>query len=270
MTEAAPEPSSTAEPLRVRLPVTMRPSPDDAPIVKLPEACVTEPPTAKLNVPTTSVPVHPVVFKEANTAFALTVTMPPPEFASRRTGLEPPGTEHPFVPPEVEDQCDVCDQLPVPPTQYRLAPHGLETVTSTTGSDPSIEKTTWPAPLTTPLANAAASFVTLNGPPTVFPPIVKVMVEVGTLDECVHVYRASTVQAVNTVIEVRFVGSLFVTEKFTTLTAPSVMLPDPFSVKPLKAMLWPVFVRTAPLFTVSVLAAVTVEVIVIVPPIVRL
>jgi hypothetical protein len=48
------------------------------------------------------------------------------------------------------------------------------------------------------------------------------------------------------------------------------MLPDPFSVRPLKAMLWPVFVRTAPLFTVRAPAAVTVDVIEIVPPIVRL
>jgi hypothetical protein len=96
------------------------------------------------------------------------------------------------------------------------------------------------------------------------------MVEVGTLDECVQVYRAPTVQAVNPVIVVMLVGSLFVTEKFTTLIAPSEMLPDPFSVRRLNAMLWPVFVRTAPLFTVRVPAAVTVEVIETVPPTVRL
>jgi hypothetical protein len=48
------------------------------------------------------------------------------------------------------------------------------------------------------------------------------------------------------------------------------MLPDPFSVRRLNAMLWPVFVRTAPLFTVRVPAAVTVEVIETVPPTVRL
>jgi hypothetical protein len=269
-TDAAPEPSRTAEPLRVSRPVEVRPSPDDAPIVRTPEACVTEPPTAKLNAPIAIVPVHPVVSREANAAFASTVTIPPPEFRSKKTELAPLGTEHPFVPPEDADQCAVCDQLPVPPTQYRLPPHGPETTTSTTGSDPSIGKTTRPAPLTTPFVKAAASFVTLNRSPTVFPPIVKVMVEVGTLDECVQVYRAPTVQAVNPVIVVMFVTSLFVTEKFTTLTAPSEMLPDPFSVRPLKAMLWPVFVRTAPMLTVRVPAAVTVDVIEIVPPIVRL
>jgi len=117
---------------------------------------------------------------------------------------------------------------------------------------------------------AAASFVTLKRYPTVFPPIVKVIVEAPTLEESVQVYWASTVHVVNTLIVVRFVVSLFVTEKLPTLTAPSAMLPDPFSVRVLKAMLWPVFVRTAPLFTVRMLAAVTVDAIVIVPPIVRL
>jgi hypothetical protein len=75
---------------------------------------------------------------------------------------------------------------------------------------------------------------------------------------------------VNPVIVVMFVGSLFVTEKFTTLIAPSERLPDPFSVRPLKAMVWPVLVRTAALFKVRVPAAVTVDVIETVPPIVRL
>ena len=69
---------------------------------------------------------------------------------------------------------------------------------------------------------------------------------------------------------VRFVPSLFVTEKFTTVIAPSTMLPVPFCVKVLKAMVWPVFVRTAPLFTVKVDATVTDELMETVPPIVRL
>src|SRR6266550_2685822 len=79
-----------------------------------------------------------------------------------------------------------------------------------------------------------------------------VIVEVPTVEESVQVYWLSTVHVVNTVIVVRFVASLFVTEKLPTLIAPSAMLPDPISVRPLNVMLWPVFVRTAPLFTVRV------------------
>ena len=51
--------------------------------------------------------------------------------------------KHPFTPPEEEDQCAVWDQLPVPPIQYRLpTPQGAERMTSTTGSEPSMAKTT--------------------------------------------------------------------------------------------------------------------------------
>ena len=103
-----------------------------------------------------------------------------------------------------------------------------------------------------------------------FPPIVKVIVDVPTVDECVHVNSVSTVHIVNALIVVRFVPSLLVIEKFPTLIAPSAMLPVPFSVRPLNAMSCPVFVRTAPLFTVRLCEAVTVEVIVIVPPMTRL
>src|SRR6267143_2186035 len=270
MTDEAPEPSRTAEPVRVSPPVTVSPTPDDAPTVRTPDACVTRPPTAKLKVPIATVPVHPVVSREVSEAFASTVTMPPPEFASKKTGVAAPGTEHPLFPPEDEAQCVVCDQLPVPPTQYRDAPHGPETITSTTGSDPSIEKTTRPTPSTKPFTKATASLVTLNRSPTVFPPIVNVIVEVATLEVCVQVYRAPTVQAVNPLIVVMFAGSLFVTERFTTLIAPSEMLPDPVSARALKARLWPVLVRTAPLLTVRVPAAVIVDAIEIVPPIMRL
>ena len=103
-----------------------------------------------------------------------------------------------------------------------------------------------------------------------FPPIANVIVEVPTVEESVQVYWLSTVHVVNTVIVVRFVASLFVTEKLPTLIAPSAMLPDPISVRPLNVMLWPVFVRTAPLFTVRMPAAVTGDVMEIVPPITRL
>src|SRR5947209_11303611 len=69
---------------------------------------------------------------------------------------------------------------------------------------------------------------------------------------------------------VRLVPSLFVTEKFRTVIGPSTMLPVPLSANVLKAMVWPVFVRTAPLFTVKVAAAVTDELMETVTPIVRL
>src|SRR5437870_12688457 len=97
-----------------------------------------------------------------------------------------------------------------------------------------------------------------------------VIVEVPTVEESVQVYWLSTVQVVNTVIVVRFVGSLFVTEKLPTLIAPSAMLPDPISVRPLNVMLWPVFVRTAQLFKVRVMAAGTGYVLEIVRPITTL
>ena len=90
-----------------------------------------------------TVPDHPVVLSEDIAAFRSTVTVPPPEFASKNTGLEAFGTEQPFTPPDEEDQCVVCDQLPVPPIQYRLpGPQGAERVTSTTGSEASMVKTT--------------------------------------------------------------------------------------------------------------------------------
>src|SRR5437660_1350917 len=104
---------------------------------------VTAPLTAKSNTPMTTVPAHPVVLREDNAAFRSTETVPLPEFASKNTGLEAFGTEHPFTPPEEEDQCAVWDQLPVPPIQYRLpTPQGAERMTSTTGSEPSMPKTT--------------------------------------------------------------------------------------------------------------------------------
>src|SRR5205807_111664 len=192
-TDGAPDPSRTADPERVNPPVAVSPDPADAPIVSVPAAWVIAPLTTKSNTPMTTVPAHPVVLKEDIAAFRSTVTIPPPEFASKNTGLEAFGIEHPFTPPEEEDQCVVWDQLPVPPIQ------------------------------------------------------------VG-----------------NTVIVVRFVASLFVTEKLPTLIAPSAMLPDPISVRPLNVMLWPVFVRTAPLFTVRMPAVVTGDVMEIVPPITRL
>ena len=142
-TDGAPDPSRTADPERVNPPVAVSPLPADAPMVSVPAACMIAPLTAKSNSPMTTVPAHPVVFREDNAAFRSTETVPPPEFASKNTGLEAFGTEHPFTPPEEEDQCAVWDQLPVPPIQYRLpTPQGADRITSTTGSEPSMAKTT--------------------------------------------------------------------------------------------------------------------------------
>src|SRR6266550_3791431 len=142
-TDGAPDPSRTADPERVNPPVAVSPDPADAPIVSVPAAWVIAPLTTKSNTPMTTVPAHPVVLKEDIAAFRSTVTIPPPEFASKNTGLEAFGIEHPFTPPEEEDQCVVWDQLPVPPIQYRLpTPQGADRITSTTGSEPSMAKTT--------------------------------------------------------------------------------------------------------------------------------
>jgi hypothetical protein len=103
----------------------------------------------------------------------------------------------------------------------------------------------------------------------VFPPIVKVIVDVGTVEEWAQVYSVSTIQFVNPVIVVRFVESLFATEKFTTLIVPSAIVPVPIIVRVLNPIVWPVFVRTAPLFTVRDPLAARVEAAETVPAIVR-
>lgn len=112
--------------------------------------------------------------------------------------------------------------------------------------------------------------MTSNRLPGVLPPIVKVIVEVPTVEVCVHVYCASRLHVAKTLIVVRFDASEFVTEKFTMTAVPSAMLPVPISVRVLKARSWPVFVSTAPLFTVKVPVAVMAEEAEIVPPITRL
>src|SRR5438309_12019914 len=99
-TEGAPDPSRTADPERVNPPVAVSPLSSDAPIVSGPAAWMIAPLTAKLNTPITTVPAQPVVLREDNTASRSTETVPPPEFASKNTGLEAVVTEHPFTPPE--------------------------------------------------------------------------------------------------------------------------------------------------------------------------
>src|SRR5947207_12749723 len=60
---------------------------------------------------------------EATLCVAVTVTVPPPEFASKTTSSDEPGTLAPPAPPLVALQTAVetASQLLVPPTQYRLA-----------------------------------------------------------------------------------------------------------------------------------------------------
>lgn len=140
--DAAPEPSRTAEPESVRLPAAVSPTLEEAPMLMVPAARVMFPLTRKSKVPMARVPVQPVVSRAAAAAFTSTVIVPPPAFPSRNTPLEDAGTAHPPAPPEEAAQCAVWDQLPVPPIQYRLLPHGERTRTSTTGSEPSMVKTT--------------------------------------------------------------------------------------------------------------------------------
>jgi len=142
---------------------------------------------------------------------------------------------------------------------------GGVTVTFMSGSDPSIVKTTCPDPLTAPLAKDDPSFVALNRFPAVFPPIVHVIVCVVSLEVCVHAYEDPVDHPLKREMVTRAVPSLFVTVRFETFTDPSAIVP--FTVNALKTMPWPVFVRIAPLFTVSV-AAVNVDDIEVVPAIV--
>lgn len=118
-------------------------------------------------------------------------------------------------------------------------------MTSTVGSEPSIVKTTWPKPSTSPLAKGAPSLFTLNRPPRLFPPIVKVSVDVTTVEESVHVNSESVIHVEKTLIVVRFAASLLVTEKALTLAVPSRIVPAVLTRSVLNVMLWPVLVRVA-------------------------
>src|SRR2546427_9336107 len=106
----------------------------------IPAAWRMSPLTARSNDPIAIVPVHPAVLSEAAATFRLIVTAPPPEFASKKTGLEEFGTEHPFTPPDESAQWLVWDPLPPPPVPYRLPPPGGVRRTSTTASETSIVK----------------------------------------------------------------------------------------------------------------------------------
>src|SRR2546427_124562 len=152
------------------------PLPVEAAMVIVPPAWVTLPLTETSYAPTAIVPLKPLVFKDAIETFPLIVTEAEAELPSKKTGFVGPGTEQPKLPPEEDAQWFESFQLPLPWTQYRLPAHGAAMPTCMSGSEPSIVKTTCPAPLTVPLAKGNPSFVTLNRFPTAFPPIVHVMV----------------------------------------------------------------------------------------------
>src|SRR3989475_5167231 len=116
--DATREPSRTAEPKRVSGPVAVRPAFEEAPIETIPAAWIMSPLTARSNDPIAIVPVHPVVLSEAAATFRLIVAVPPPEVASKKTGFEEFGTEHPFTPPDESAQWPLWDPLPLPPIPY--------------------------------------------------------------------------------------------------------------------------------------------------------
>jgi hypothetical protein len=181
--------------------------------------------------------LDPVVLREAIAAFALTVAVPEPEFASKMTALAEVGTAQPNAPPLTEAQWLVSLQLPDPRTQYRFAPQAGEMVTKMLGSLPSMLKTTCPDPLTVPEVNAAPFFSTLHRFAGVFPPIVNVIVSVVRLSAWLHPKLLLTVQAVKLLIVMSAVASLSVTVKLWTFTEPSPRTPVAFTVNALNAML---------------------------------
>src|SRR3989442_715712 len=118
------------------------------------------------------------------------------------------------------------------------------------GSDPSIVKTTWPEPLTVPVANDEPSFVTVYGMPAAFPPIVHVTVWDDSLEDWVQEYEEPRDHSLNPAMLTKAVVSLFVTERSVAFTDPSAIVP--LTVRPLNAMRWLVIVSTFELATVGV------------------
>src|SRR2546427_6529017 len=88
----------------------------------IPAAWRMSPLTARSNDPIAIVPVHPVVSSEATATFRLIVAVPPPGFASKKTGFEEVGTEHPFTPPDESPQWPVWGPLPRPPIPKPFPP----------------------------------------------------------------------------------------------------------------------------------------------------
>ena len=76
-----------------------------------------------LFVAKSKVPVKAPIVIDTTLRFVLTVTVPPPELASKVTVSATPGTDWPPAPFEVAAQCVVSEasQVPAPPTQKRFA-----------------------------------------------------------------------------------------------------------------------------------------------------
>jgi hypothetical protein len=103
-TDETPDPSRTEDPESVSVPVAVSPALEEAPMEMVPAAWAMSPLTAKSNVPRAIVPAHPVVANEDIAALRFTVTIPPPELASKNTALEPLGAAHPLGPPDESAQ----------------------------------------------------------------------------------------------------------------------------------------------------------------------
>src|SRR2546422_6176649 len=110
------------------------------------------------------------------------------------------------------------------------------------GSDPSIVKTTWPEPLTVPVANDEPSFVTVYGMPAAFPPIDHVIVWDDSLEVWVQAYAEPRDHSLNPAMVTKAVVSLFVTLRSVAFTDPSAIVP--LTVRLLNAMRWLVIVST--------------------------
>src|SRR2546425_2157533 len=120
------------------------------------------------------------------------------------------------------------------------------------GSDPSIVKTTWPEPLTVPVANDEPSFVTVYGMPAAFPPIDHVIVWNDSLEVWVQEYEEPRDHSLNPAMVTKAVVSLFMTERSVAFTDPSAIVP--LTVRLLNAMRWLVIVSAFELVTVRVSA----------------
>jgi len=104
-------------PERVSEPTTAKPLPVEPAMVIVPPAWVTLPLTATSYTPTATVPLNPLVFKDAIETLPLIVTVAEAELPSKKTGFVGPGTEQPKLPPEEEAQWLESFQLPLPWTQ---------------------------------------------------------------------------------------------------------------------------------------------------------
>jgi hypothetical protein len=93
--------------------------PDPIVRVRTPEPVLLNVPIVGFCVEPSKVPVKAPIVIETTVGLYPSVTVPPPEDASKVTVSEAPGTEEPPAPPVVADQCVVAllSHVPVPPTQ---------------------------------------------------------------------------------------------------------------------------------------------------------